>query len=216
MKKLMTLCDIGNSTYHFYLSNGSQFKISINDELNQLNITEPIYFISVNELAKKQFLKTFPKSINLQNYLKFKSTYSSTLGLDRAIACFESSNSIIIDFGSAITVDVMKNDTHLGGFILPGFKKLQTIYPEISEKLIFQYQNNLPLNTLPKNTNQAITYAINSMIIEPIKKIQSNYNLNLLITGEDGKTFLQYFENASYEPNLIFNNMQKIITRNNI
>lgn len=50
------------------------------------------------------------------------------MGLDRKIACAGLSDAVIVDAGSAVTVDIMKEGVHQGGIILPGLINLKKIY----------------------------------------------------------------------------------------
>lgn len=214
----MILCDIGNTTFHFLkISENSEedFKLSISDNLstNKLSteIDEMVYFISVNDEARTVFQKKFPNSLDIGEKFEFKTTYANTLGIDRSIACKFISNGIIVDFGSAITIDVMQNNAHLGGFIMLGFETLKRSYSMISKKLIFDFQENINIDDMPTNTNEAISSAIIKMIVLPIKEIQKKYNLKLIITGETSKIFLKYFDDYEFRDRLIFDNMKKII-----
>jgi type III pantothenate kinase len=207
----MTLCDIGNTTYHF-LQDDNEFKISVNDNIS--NIINQIYYISVNDKAEKKLLKKYPNSINIKSFFNFKTSYSSTMGFDRVVACANKNNNIIVDCGSAITVDIMKNNTHLGGFIMPGIEAIKNIYPNISEKLSFDFETNLNLDKIPLNTNDAINYALLQMIILPIKNIQEQYNLEIIFTGETSKYIINHFENTKYEKHLIFDSMKSAIRKN--
>lgn len=210
----MTLCDIGNSSYHF-LTPSKDFKVSIESELDGIAIDYPLYYISVNQAAETKLLQHYPQSINLKDKFTFNTSYSSNLGIDRAIGCYGFSDAIIVDFGSAITIDIMQNNKHMGGYILPGFEKLKAIYPNISEKLTFNFIDNIDLNTIPTETNSAISFAITTMIVQSIQQTQKQYALPLIITGEHGTYFLHYFQDiitdVHYEKNLLFKNMKLII-----
>jgi type III pantothenate kinase len=212
---MMILCDIGNSTFHFLKikKNGKSksFKLDLESDLTKLRFKTKLYFISVNEKATKKLLKVFPKAINLNDKFILDTNYSSTLGIDRIVASTGIKNRIIVDFGSAITVDIIKNKKHLGGFIMSGFDILKQNYPKISPKLAFDFNPKQNLDKIPTNTNEAINYAIFSMVILPIKEIQKRYNLKIIFTGENSKLVLNYFENYKFKPNLIFKNMRKII-----
>lgn len=213
----MILCDIGNTTFHFLILSGNQkeFKISINDDLGDLDFPNygnyDIYFISVNEEATKRFQARFPKSVNLENKINFKTNYSSTLGIDRVVACKFLSEGIVADFGSAITVDIVKNGIHLGGYIFPGFEMLCKIYPQISNKLSFDFETEMNLDKIPENTNAAISMSIIQMIITPIKELQKKHNTKIIITGETAKYFSPYIDKFEIRKRLIFENMKNII-----
>jgi len=209
----MILCDIGNSTYHF-LENEKSFKLSVEDELPNLQINKKIYFISVNENASKKLLLKYPKAINIQKYFNFKTQYANTLGFDRVVSCAYISNSIIVDCGSAITVDIIKDSVHLGGFIMPGLDALKNTYAKISSKLEFNFENSINLDKIPLNTNDAINYSIINMIILPIKDIQNKYNLGITFTGENSKYIIKHFINSVFNENLIFDSMKIAIEEN--
>jgi len=206
----MTLCDIGNTTYHF-LDKKKDFKISIEDDISKLKLSMPLYFISVNKKGSKELKKQFPSAINLKKYFYRKTRYATTLGIDRKVACYSIKNGIVVDVGSAITIDIVQKNIHIGGFILPGFDKFKNIYPKISKKLLFRFENRVNLDKIPTNTNDAINYAIYSMIVLPIRDIQKKYNLPLIFTGENSKLLFNYFDNYKFKPKLIFKNMKRII-----
>lgn len=206
----MVLCDIGNTTYHF-LEGKRSFKLSVNEDISHLQFEETIFFISVNEKATKKLKDIFPKAKNLKKYFKRKTFYSNTLGIDRIVASSNIKNGIVVDMGSAITVDVIEKNIHLGGFILPGLDKLQKIYPKISKKLAFDFESGINLDRIPTNTNNAINYAIFTMIILPIKEVQKKYNLKIIFTGENSKLLFKYFDNYNFKSKLIFKNMERII-----
>ncbi len=206
----MTLCDIGNTTFAFFHKD-KNFKVGVDIKVKELpTIKDEIYFLSVNSKATIKFLKKYPDAINIEKFLNFDTKYQG-IGIDRKVASHYVSNAIIVDCGSAITVDIMKNGKHKGGFILCGLKNLNSFYPQISQKLNFKFANNVNLDKMPLNTNDAISYAILKSIILPIKDCEQKYNLDIYFTGEDSKYLIKYFKNSKYKKNLIFNAMKKII-----
>ncbi len=213
----MILCDIGNTTYHFKV-NDSCFKKGLNEDLDHIVLRDfdEVYFISVNEKGTEKFLQRFPHAINLQKWVSFDTMYSSTLGIDRIFGSLLFDNAIIVDFGSAVTIDVMENKKHLGGYILPGYDALSKIYPMISSKLAFEFDTNIDLDRLPHNTNEAISYAIIKMVRETILDIKKRYDLQLIITGETAKIFLPFLESYEYYEDLLFKGMEKIIKQNRV
>ncbi len=210
----MILCDIGNTTYHFKKYK-KDFKISIKDDLTKLiKLKGEMYFISVNSKATKKLLDKFPYAIDLETMITFNTQYVG-LGLDRKIVCSTINNGIVVDVGSAVTVDIMKNNKHKGGFILPGIGAYKKIYPKISKKLSFKFENDINLAKIPLNTSSAISYAILSSIVLPILKVYSDYNLPIYITGGDSKQILHCFKDIDirYDKDLIFKSMKRIIKR---
>jgi len=211
----MILCDIGNTTFHFKTRN-KDFKIGIEDSLKSIKqYKTEIYFLSVNKKATKKLLKNFPLAIDVSKFINFQTSYKG-MGVDRQIVCKYIKDGIIVDVGSAITVDIMKKEEHKGGFILPGIGAYQRIYPNISKKLAFKFDTDINLDKIPLITNDAINYSILHSIIAPIKNIQKKYKTPIYFTGEDSKLLLSYFDTIphKYKKNLVFNSIKKVIDKN--
>ena len=205
----MILCDIGNTTFHFLIE-GNHSRYLLNEKLPEL--AGPIYFISVNEKATEKLKNNYTKCINLGDYLNFVTIYKG-MGLDRKIACNGYINAIIVDAGSAITVDIMKNGKHKGGIILPGIGNLKNLYKEISLKLDYEINTKVNLDKIPLCTQDAISYSILKSIILPIKELALEEQI--IFTGGDGELLSRYFNNCIYKSDLIFENMKGIIDANN-
>ena len=205
----MILCDIGNSSYHFF-DTTKQIQFKIFDEKNLPSISDRIYFASVNEQRTEFFLKRFSNSVNIENFCKFETSYVG-MGFDRKLACLGVKHGVIVDAGSAITVDIMSQGIHVGGFILPGINALLKCYREISPKLSVDFENETFLDKIPNLTKDAINYAIIKSIILPIKDVSTNFQITF--TGGDGKMLTHFFENCIYDEILIFKGMLQIIER---
>jgi type III pantothenate kinase len=205
----LILCDIGNTTFHF-LVNGKHKKYFLDEKIPKFD--DEIYFVSVNKTATKKLKKTNPQSKNIKKLMNFETDYIG-LGIDRAIASYFEKDSIIVDAGSAITVDIMENGNHMGGFILPGFRAFMKTYPKISKKLKFEFEKDINLDKIPLCTKDAIQYAMMKSIILPIKEV--SLNKNIIFTGGDGKLLSKYFKNSVHKKDLIFENMKRIIDANN-
>lgn len=177
---------------------------------------DTIYFISVNNKATKEFLKKFPNAINLKSIIDFKTAYQG-MGIDRQVVCHYIKDGIIVDLGSALTVDIMKKGKHKGGFILPGIEAYKSIYPKISKKLSFDFEKNTNLDKIPLTTNDAINYAIFSAITLPIIKEYEKYKTKVYFTGGDKDLLKNYFVDipVKYKKNMIFTSMKKIIKESN-
>jgi len=198
----MILCDIGNTHFHFN-KDGRIF-----DEKECSLKKEKIYFISVNEKKTKELLKKNPKSIDLSKYVKFNTSYQG-LGIDRIMACKAIENGVVVDAGSAITIDVMVDSIHLGGYILPGIKALNDSYKNISDRLDMDFTFNIDTEILPVNTKEAISYGAIGMIINFIQKVAKNQKI--YFTGGDGNYLERYFDNSVYIKDLVFRGMKKTI-----
>ncbi|MDY0051808.1 MAG: type III pantothenate kinase [Aliarcobacter sp.] len=205
----MILCDIGNTTFHFFINNKHK-KYFVDEKIPKFD--DEIYYVSVNEKATKKLLKNNPEAKNIEDIMNFQTSYKG-LGKDRAVACSFYDNVVIVDAGSAITVDIMENAIHQGGFILLGMRSFISSYPKISKKLKFSFKKDINLDKIPLQTKDAIQYAMLKSIILPIKEV--SLNKNIIFTGGDGLALSKYFENSIYKKDLIFENMKRIIDANN-
>lgn len=204
----MILCDIGNTTFHFNI-NGKEQRYLVNSHIPDFE--QRVYYVSVNDNATAKLKLTNDDIVDLEPYIKFKTNYVG-MGLDRRIACCFIEDGIIVDAGSAITVDIIKKGKHKGGFILPGLKAFRDIYPQISHKLDVDLNTKVNLDKIPLCTKDAISYAILKSIIEPIKKVSKKKQITF--TGGDGEFLSKYFDSSIYKKDIIFENMRRIINAN--
>jgi len=205
----LILCDIGNTTFHFLIE-GKHKRYFLDEKLPKFS--DEIFYVSVNKDATKKLKQYNPLARDIKKLMKFETDYVG-LGIDRAIASYFEKDSVIVDAGSAITVDIMEEGIHKGGFILPGLKAFMETYPKISKKLNFEFEKNINLDKIPLQTKDAITYAIMKSIILPIKEVSKKRKI--IFTGGDGKLLSKHFENSFYKKDLIFENMKRIIDANN-
>jgi type III pantothenate kinase len=204
----MILCDIGNSTFDFFYDEHT-IKLDINSTyLPEFDNDKEMYFISVNDMATHKLKQKYPNAINISNRIKLDTRYNG-LGIDRAITCAYVKNALIIDAGSAITVDLMEDGKHMGGYILPGIKAIHNLYKTISPKLDFELEIQ-ELIGLPLNTKDAISYGVFNAIFLPLQKTAKTAK-HIIVTGGDGEVVAKYIHNCIYDKNLIFKAMQSII-----
>ncbi len=204
----MILCDIGNTSFDFFIK-GSHKKYSMDYSIPKFD--EKVYFISVNEEGSKKLLSSNPDAKNIEDLIIFDTKYQG-LGIDRTLACYFEKDCVIVDGGSAITVDIMEEGKHKGGFILAGLKFYKEIYPKISKLLELDLELDVSLDKIPLDTKSAIFFATLKSIVLPIEEIRENKKI--IFTGGDGKFLSKYFENSIYEENLIFKNMKRLIDEN--
>lgn len=199
----MLLCDIGNTSYHF-LDETQSYKKSV-DTFEPEDVQEKVYFISVNA-ALKDRLASLNNWIDLRSYIDM-SSYYETMGIDRIFAVEAVQNAVIVDAGSAITVDVVKESTFLGGFIYPGTKAMSKTYSDISSALAYDFNFDVDVNILPKNSQDAISYGYLKLLHNEV----TSHNLPIVLTGGDALKLKQLFPNAVVDEMLIFKGMQKVI-----
>lgn len=203
----MILCDIGNT--HFHFSYNGKLIDSDKCKIKQ----EKIYYISVNEEKTKELLKKNPTSIDLSNFVNFDTSYVG-LGIDRIMACKTIENGIVVDAGSAITIDIMNNSVHLGGYIIPGINALNKTYSAISAKLDYNFNMQIEREILPINTVDAISFGSIGMVINFIENVAKNKKL--YFTGGDGAYLSKFFDNSIYIKDLVFRGMKQTIKENNL
>ncbi len=205
----MILCDIGNTSIKVFKDEKIENYYK-NDTIP--SFSDDIFYISVNKIKEQELLEKNPNAKNLEKFIDFKTEYKG-IGIDRVVACMFEDNAIIVDAGSAITVDIIENSTHKGGFILLGLQSIKNAYKDISPVLEQKLETNINLDKIPLQTKDAISYATLKSIILPINEIRKDKNI--VITGGDGELLSQFFKNCTYKKDLIFENMRRIIDANN-
>lgn len=198
----MILCDIGNTNFSF--DNGE--KISV-DSFDISSIDEKVYYISVNHYWEKR-LEHEDNWINLRQNVNFEKYYKS-MGIDRIMCCEAEENALIIDLGSAITVDVVRGGVHQGGYIYPGFSAMEKTYKNISPRLDVSLNFDLDLATMPKNTEDAISYGVIAPLVSNIRVLSDG--LPVIITGGDADKLYSFIPHAKTDNELVFKGMKKII-----
>lgn len=204
----MLLCDVGNTSFHF-LDGDRDYKESTTT-FKPETILEKVFYICVNPDAKDT-LSRLDNWIDLSSFID-KTPYYETMGIDRIVACEALSDNIIIDAGSAITVDIVKNGVFQGGFIYPGVNAMSQTYSNISPALKYDFNYNLNLDIIPKNSADAISYGYLKLLFNEVR----SHNLDVILTGGDAEKLINIFPNAKCEKELIFNSMKKIIQKANL
>lgn len=168
-------------------------------------------------------LKTIPHThLDASTKLPIKINYSTpqTLGRDRIAAAvgaqvlFPASNVLIIDVGTAITIDFLdRNGVYQGGAISPG--------PEMRAKALNTFTGKLPLVAVPdkselagKSTVEALQFGILNGIRFEIDGYISAYraemqDVKILITG--GAAGIVCRADAVCEPNLVIIGINRIL-----
>ena len=193
----MILVDIGNTNIHV-CEDEKIYNLKIPKKFNN-----EVYYISVNKQKEKEFLELNQNAINLKNYVNFNTNYKN-LGIDRIMACISIETGTVVDAGSAITVDFMKNKKHLGGIIFPGIFAYKKAFATISKKLNKKFQK-------PENFPNSTKEALWSGSVGSIKCIIEKYNIMpIYLTGGDGE-YLAEFIGGTYIKDLVFRGMKKVI-----
>ena len=204
MQKLL-LCDIGNTSYHFF-DGDAEFKKDVVD-FDPSKIKERVYFISVNQKITKK-LSMLGNWIDLESFIN-KQNYYESMGIDRVVACESIEHGVVLDAGSAITVDIIQYKKFIGGFIYPGVKAMRESFAKISPILDISFNFDLELDIMPKNSKDAISYGfLKTLYLEVV-----SHNLPIILTGGDANKFKKIFPDATVDERLIFKGMLKIMKK---
>lgn len=168
---------------------------------------EKISYISVSKAGEKILQSNYKDIENISDSITLCSSYRG-LGVDRAVACRFLQNGIVVDAGSAITVDKIAANRHIGGFILIGIKAYKNIYKDISPSLDTKKDFDIDTSVLPIDTITAISYGIVQAVVQPIVNIAKNSTV--YITGGDGEMLSKYIKNSIYIKDLVLDNLEKI------
>lgn len=201
----MLLCDIGNSSFHF-CDQKRYYKKSV-DSFDPQTLQDEVFYICVNPQIKP-LLEKLQNWKDLGKYIDYAQYYPS-MGIDRVVACESIDNGIIIDAGSAITVDLVKDGVFAGGYIYPGTQAMQKCYTNISSALEYSFHYELDLDIMPKNSQDAITYGY----LKPLQSEVISHKMQIYLTGGDAHKIAKIFPDAFVDEVLLFNGMKKIIQR---
>ncbi len=195
----MILADIGNSYTKIYES--GHIRTYEHEEAKKRYKNKRVYYISVYDnpdVAHSSW-------VDISGQITLDTSYRG-MGIDRKALCSAVDEGVLVDAGSAITVDVMQAGVHLGGYILPGIAAYQQCYRDISPSLNVEFNPGVDTATLPQNTSEAISYAtvasINCLLKQTIRD-------KVYFTGGDGKFLSRHFDNAIYDATLVFKGMMK-------
>jgi len=200
----MLLYDIGNTNIKAYHDGRIE---TIKADKKSVFPKEKFYYICVNS-AYHDRLKNLENAINLEPKISLDTEYKG-LGVDRKIVCKAVKNGVIVDAGSAITVDIMIDGIHKGGFITLGLRSFEQSFAKISDALVFKIDKNIDLNTLPQNTKDALNFATFQAVVGAINAVKKE--LPLIFCGGDGSALMRFFAEARFQEDLVFEGMKEVI-----
>ena len=232
--------DIGNTLVKIGYFEGDRFlekRIYSVKTIEWESLIKPdnnIIIIASGTLDNKsiQKLKILNSSICLLSHntpLPIEVAYKTpqTLGLDRiagavgACELCKTENILIIDIGTAITYDLIHNNTFLGGNISPGLS--------LRYKSLNYFTSRLPLGNIPEehvligtSTEEAVNNGVFNGMLSEITGIitvfkQKYKNLKIFITGGDAPFFVNKIKSTIFvEPNLVLIGLNRILIYLNV
>ncbi len=184
-------------------------KTALPGKTSLLNESENIVVASVNpdiesvfykSLGKKNKKKTLKIGKEIQLRISILVENPQTVGIDRllnALAAYRrtKTSTIVIDFGTAITIDVVsKKGEFLGGLILPGIKTSAYALNQ-QTALLPEVEIKRPGKIIGKNSEDAIKAGIYYGTVGSVKHIINELSRvygvlkYTIATGGDAKTF---------------------------
>lgn len=181
------------------------------------------YVASVVPEATRVVKKTFScvREVSFKDFpFKINVKFPEKVGIDRLLNAtgawkvFKTS-CLIIDAGSAITIDLINsNGDFEGGVIFPG----QRLIVDSLKSLALLKNIKIPEspNLIGKDTSEAIgsgiTFGLGFLVDGYIRELKKNRKkFNIVFTGGTGRLLLDYVKIGPYEENLSFKGLQYII-----
>ena len=205
-------------------------KVSFLKKFDRKTFNKKVIFSSVvpkafkiikKNLQTKKFKVIEIKEINIRKIIRIKIKNYNQLGSDRisnAIGSLNFKNSIIIDFGTATTFDIVKNGVYEGGVISPGIN-LSILNLNKSTALLPLLKLKNSQKNYGKNTQEALNagfiWGYEGLINNIIKKIssKSNNNYKIILTGGYAKLFKRYIHKRKVfiDQNITIKGIAKIL-----
>ncbi len=205
MEDTLTFCDVGNTSYHFLQAEAvSKFLVT---DFDVSSVKEAVYYISVNPEVDQK-LQALENWHDLRGTIDWNQYYE-TMGVDRIVACEAIEDGLIIDAGSAITVDLVTSGTFEGGFIYPGLDAMLETYRRISSRLDYSLNFELDLDKMPQNSQDAISYGILRTLYSEVIR----HNKQIYLTGGNAQVLSQLFPDAIVDELLLFKGMKKMMEK---
>ena len=170
------------------------------NKFSKKNLKNEILFSCVVPLALKEIKKNLKKTnfqvleiknFNLKKMIKINIKNFNQLGSDRIVNSIkgkEFKNCLIIDFGTATTFDIVKNETYEGGVIAPGIKlSIKNLSQSTALLPMFDLKNQQ--KSYGKNTKDALNagfiWGYEGLINNIIYKITNNWKMKykIILTG---------------------------------
>jgi type III pantothenate kinase len=239
LKERKLLIDVGNTCIKSALYDSEDGSIGIitrHGDINELNIliesvshvylsnvgkediTEHIRIICNSNNSSLTIAKTKKNEFGLTNsYL-----IPSNMGVDRwlaMLACMQISSSqtfLVVDIGTAMTIDAVKNGNHLGGWIVPGISLLkQSLFKNTSR--VFTDDKNSSSTSFGSDTPRCVDNGCTAQILGTLlmaeREIKKNIDkYEIFLTGGDKSVFLNLdIQNIIESENLVLEGLTLLV-----
>ncbi len=216
--------DIGNNNCKSAVWNGkklSQHNLFPTDTLDEISFSSELPLVVscvIPSLRKKNKRKDiFWISSELNTGVDF-SQIANGIGADRvaaaaAVAKFAKKQAIIVDAGTAITVDALSHDkVFLGGAIMPGLQMMnKSLYTNTAALPLIKKKSHRSATVFAgKNTISAIRSGIEHGLVGAVRYLINGIakecefrNFELFISGGDASLFVKHFQDSIYVKNIV-------------
>jgi len=121
---------------------------------------------------------------------------------------------IIIDAGTAITVDFVEAGTFHGGAILPGLRLMgRTLHDYTARLPLVEFQGQPPLLPPAKNTHDAIGLGTTAMLTAGVRALIAGYRERahwpVIVTGGDADYFADIDAQVEVQPHLTLEGIRR-------
>lgn len=220
------LIDVGNSFVHWRRgSEHGQFSsklesFSVPEEFQgALRLSECVLLVSVGHSAVVEALRAIAPSLEWHSATAFPdvlltSDYdTSALGSDRWVALLgwlaQGSSEkpvMVIDAGTAVTIDVLAGSHHQGGWIMPGYR---TWFDSLLGNTQMRFnQPERPQLTSGKNTADAVANAWLESLAGIVERQRSRRpGLVVAVTGGDAERLMYVLPEAQLFPDLVYSGL---------
>jgi type III pantothenate kinase len=201
----MILCDIGNTSVDLFIdAKRSKFRV---EDFDPATLCDDVYYVSVNASMDER-IRDLANWHDLRAFID-SDKYYPTMGIDRIMVCEAVEEGVIVDAGSAITVDVMRGGVYEGGFISLGLRPAQEAYARLSNALDVSFNFEVDLAKMAKNTPDALSVGFLAPLVEKIERLGKP----IYVTGGDGVLLSRFLSEAVVDEDLIFKGMKKLIEK---
>ena len=128
------------------------------------------------------------------------------LGIDRWLSLLaareEAQSAVVVDAGTAITVDLLQHSSHQGGYILPGLRLQADALQRATARVRFpepDWSSMLPGH----DTASCVGHGIIATVVALILSLAQEHGASILVDGGDAGRLLPWLPGALHRPLLI-------------
>jgi type III pantothenate kinase len=146
------------------------------------------------------------------------------IGIDRLLnlvgakEIFSKKNILLIDFGTAVSIDFFYKNNFQGGVILPGLRAMATVLTATTK---IKYEGfGKPKFKIGQNTNDAVNAGVYFSILNTVKDYVNYYRddtgreIKIVLTGGDSAIFVQDLQPDFVEENITLFGILEVYRKN--